>query len=211
MPRRRQYARRWTNFHDPPRIENEHSIRHARKQQGAVCDQNDRKPELLPEAQKDGKNLTFCRGVERCRGLIGNDQGWPAGNCLCDQHSLALTPAQLVWIRSCNPFAVRGKQFREDLPRSFAPESSGQTFVPAQNFAYLITYPHGRVERHRGFLIDHGEATTTNALELSTVQLQNIPPLESNSPPLDSSICREQTQKRCGESALPRSRFSEHA
>src|SRR5579864_892955 len=114
-------------------------------------------------------------------------------------------------IRFCDPFAFCGKQLRKDLLRLFALESSRQTFVPAQNLAYLIADPHGRVKHNRWLLIDHGDAPTTNALKLSAVQLQDIAPLESNSPLLNSSICREQTQNRCGESALPRSRLSEHA
>src|SRR6267378_5162582 len=79
-----------------------------------------------------------------------------------------------------------------------------------QDLAHLITDTHGRMERDRGFLIDQRDSSAANALQLSSIRLENIPPLESNAALLDPSISRKQTQKRCSQGALPRSRFSEH-
>ena|SRR5882762_4740527 len=80
-----------------------------------------------------------------------------------------------------------------------------------QDLAHLIADTHRRMERDRRFLIDQRDSSAANALPLSSIRLENIPPLESDAALLDPSICRKQTQKRCSQGALPRSRFSEHA
>ena len=62
-----------------------------------VAGQNHRDVELFHQAHKVGHDFLRRIGIERRRGLVGNDNGGPMGERTTDGYPLALTRGQGIW------------------------------------------------------------------------------------------------------------------
>src|ERR1035438_13093 len=69
---------------------------------GVVADQQERGTEPVAQAAEEGGEFHHAGGIEGSEGLVGDDQGGPAGEGLGDGHALALTAGEVVWIGGQN-------------------------------------------------------------------------------------------------------------
>src|SRR3546814_4110878 len=76
------------------------SVGNARHHAEIVGDQDERKPELLPQVGQHAQNLRLDSDIERRRGLVSDQQLRIAHQCHRDHHALAQSPRELVRVRS---------------------------------------------------------------------------------------------------------------
>src|SRR5207248_9727020 len=81
-----------------------------------VRNEHAREAPAFPQSARYRQDVRLCRGIERCRRFIGNDDRRPTGNGLRDERALALTSAKLMRMRAANALRfLRKKQLLEDF------------------------------------------------------------------------------------------------
>jgi hypothetical protein len=169
------------------------------------------KVELPPECAKKREDFLLCRGVQRGRWFVGDDEPRAAGNRLSQQNALALAAAQLVRIRVGDSFDLSGENGCEDLQRLFAPRLPVQRFVRRNDIADLFADMNGRVKGHGWLLNDERDLPAADSFKLSRAGAHEVLSLEADSTFQDSPVGWKQPQKRSCQRALPRAGLSKHS
>ena len=180
MLRRGEHLRRWTNFGDTASIEDEDAICKTSEQSRIMGYQDHREAELLLEAPEELQDFLLRRGVEGCGRFIGNDEGRPTGDRLCDDNPLTLASAQFMRIGVGNTFGIDGENRCEKLTGFFTENVSIQSFVRGQDIANLPAYWHGWMERGGRLLKDQAQATAADSAEVFARSLKQIFSLETD-------------------------------
>src|SRR5437016_396428 len=109
----------WAAFGNFASVKHQHTVGKARKQSGVVRDEDHGKTQFFSQLSKHSDNFHLHGGVERGCRLIGDDNGRMAGDRLSDQHTLALSSTELVWIRMRNAVRFFRKNLCENLACPF--------------------------------------------------------------------------------------------
>src|SRR2546423_1404157 len=202
MPGRRQHLFSRATFDDPATVEDQHTIGKAGEQSWVVRDEDHREPQSFPERSKHCENFHLRGGVKRRGRLIGNHNGWAAGDRLRDQHALPLSSTQLVWIGARNAARFFRKDFCENLACPFTQGAFSRGAVRGQHLTNLFASAHGWMERKRRLLENQRNAPATDLLQFVRPSTEKILPFKVDSPANDLPIPWKETHKRYGQRAL---------
>ena len=89
MKRISEQFNRFSLLHDSARIHHKDIICHISDNSHVVCDQNNRRIELLTKLPDQVKDLSLYRHIQRCRWLVRNQQLRTAQQAHCDHDTLA--------------------------------------------------------------------------------------------------------------------------
>ena len=107
---------------------------------GVVADQQERGTEPIAQAAEEGGESHHAGGIEGSEGLVGDDQGGPAGEGLGDGHALALTAGEFVGIGGENA----GRRGDAGQRQQFGGVAPG--VVRAEDFGDLLADPQDGIE-----------------------------------------------------------------
>ena len=147
-----------------------------------MTDEEQREPSRPLEPPQQVENLGLDRGVDRGRGLVGDEQIRIGRQGLRDEHPLSLAAAQLVRIRGKDPGCFRAESglLQHAQPSATLVEKAAIAAMGAHDVPDLRSYAQHRVQRELGLLINHADARAADRLELSLWQAEQLSAVESD-------------------------------
>jgi hypothetical protein len=154
----------------------------------------------LPISSLDGH-------VQRCRGLVGDQQLGLAGQRHRDHHALLLAAGQLVRVGLHAALGLRDAHLAHQFLGALERRGLGQAHVLHQRFGQLRADGKDRVERLHRVLEDAGDVLAAQPLQLGQRGLEQVAPLPQHLS-LALGVVGQQVEDGHRRDALARARFA---
>ena len=137
-------------------------------------DEQHRHAHLALQLLQQFEDLRLNRDVERCGGLVCNQQVGLVGERHGDHHALALTSGQLMRVGVEALLGVADADLVQQLQHAGAHRLLVHVLVDAQHLADLPLNGVERIERSHRLLKDHRDAIAAHALQLLLGELEHV-------------------------------------
>ena len=148
-------------FHD------RHTIGKAAHQIQVVGNHQHGHAGLALQISQQIQNLPPQRHIQRCGGLVGQQQTRTAGQRHGNHGALPLAAAELVGKALRTALGLGNAGGSQQLHRLLARLRFAQRLLELQHLRHLIAHHHQRVQRRHRLLKNHGDVVATHRLHLT--------------------------------------------
>ena len=183
-------------------VHDAHTVGHPFHDTDVVGDQDDGHLQLLGDLPEQVEKVGLHLGVERAGRLVRDEELRPAQERHRDHHPLALSAAQLIRVRLCNPIRLRDMDGGQVFPRLFVRRASAQAHLHGRSLRELVSDPEVRIERRPRVLEDHGRLGPAHRFHRLAVEIEQVDAVKRDLALDDPPRSRDQPKDRQAGSGL---------
>ena len=161
-------------FHDVAAVHHDDAVGQVGHDPHVVRDEHDRGTELVATGAEQLEDLGLHGDVERCRGLVGDDELRVEDECHRDHDALLLPAGELVGVVVDPPLGIRDADFAQDLDRPRPRFRLRELLVGHKTFGDLEPDREDGIQGRRGLLENHRGIPSAHLLELIATRVDDV-------------------------------------